>query len=142
MSKGKKKSTMENPELVELKKIEPDPIVIPKEPTFEEDQEQVLSPRAKGFFDREKGEVDEEWIRMNETLYSALDYTESVPFKNDVIKLLYRYYVAYKSKRPFNADALFDRLSDANADPDRSGFRVLMGEKLDQYLLAKKSARK
>lgn len=138
MTKEKKKKE----EVSEKKKIEPDPIVIPKEPTFEEDQEKALSPRAKVFFDREKGEVDEEWILMNEILYSALDYTETIPFKKDVIKLLYRYYVSYKSKKEFNADALFEKLSNANADPDRSGFRILMGHKLDQYLLAKKCSQK
>lgn len=139
MTKGKKKKE----EVSGMKKIEPDPIVIPKEPEhFEEDMEEILSPRASKFLDRKKGEVDQDWIRMNDLLYSSLDYTETVPFKNEVIRLLYRYYAIFKSGRSFNADRLFDILFETKEDPDRIGFRVVLGEKLDEYLLAKKTSRK
>jgi hypothetical protein len=124
----------------ETKEIKPDPIIIHKE-SDDSDEESLLVPRASKFIDK-TGHPSEEWVRMNEILYIALDYADSMPFRNDILKQIRRCYRAFSSGKAFNTDFIFDMLSKVDLDPNLTSFRRLMGEKLDEYLLAKKSTRK
>lgn len=145
MTKGKKKKEEEkkgsNPEMAEPKKIEPDPIVIPNNVSDDREFEDSI-PRAAKFIDPKTNTPSEEWIRMNELVYTALDYAESMPFSNEVIRCLHRYYISFKAGKEFDAVPLFNQLSNMKLDDKRNAFRRLMGEKLDEYLLAKKLPQK
>jgi hypothetical protein len=137
MTKDKKTKDKKD---AQIKDIKPDPIIIHEE-SEDLDEESLLEPRASKFIDK-TGHPSEEWVRMNEILYTALDYADSMPFRNDILKQIRRCYRAFSSGKAFNADAIFDILSKVDLDPKLTSFRRLMGEKLDEYLLAKKSARK
>jgi hypothetical protein len=107
----------------EIKEIKPDPIVMGKANEIEPDQIDDIMEYG-----------------LYEALHVAMTQAQTYRITRDIIRMINSYYVAFCSETPFDANPLFDLLTQ-QTDPKKSSFRRAMAQKLDQYVLANKKQR-
>lgn len=101
--------------------------------------------RVSKFVDKNSGKPSEEWIRLNDLLFSAIDCTDSRygPFPAHILRQIQRFRAAHLSGHDFDPTSLFESLFNMDQE-ETNTFRQKMGEKMDQFLLdlAKKTRRR
>jgi hypothetical protein len=120
----------------------------PSGDTSQEDLKDIENSleRVSKFLDKDSGKPSEEWLRLNDMLFSAIDFTDSRYglFPAHILKQIQRFRAAHISGHDFDPTSIFEHLIKMDQDETYTSFRQKMGEKMDQFLLdlAKKTRRR